>query len=442
MAPDKKKKGSGAGGNTTRRPSKRQKVSKAKNLPLPHATTATPNPNLTNSRMDYSTAIAKQLLLERVKEGSNENFALSPVSIDVVLTMAAAGSRGPTLERMLAFLGAQDIDGIKSIASAMMAAAVCGGDEGGDGPVLCMVNGVWVDERFTLVDSYKEEIVKGIYGCDAQSVDFFNQTEEVVKKVNSWAEDASKGLIKNLLQPGSLSRYTAIILANGIYFKGIWTHERSFDASLTEERNFYLLTGDTISIPFMTSRRERYHYRSFDSFKVLKIPYQSSKLDRKFSMYFFLPHEKVGLQNLLEELCSDSGSSKQDYFNLSEESLDRVWIPKFEFSYEFDVSLTMKEMGMMFPFLENPEDLLEMMKIPKGTRPFYPSVMIQKVVIKVDEKGTEAAVISYMRLATTAGRSCPPPKPSFIADHPFMFMIKEEMSGLIFFKGAVLNPRL
>ncbi|KAE9461903.1 hypothetical protein C3L33_06220, partial [Rhododendron williamsianum] len=102
-----------------------------------------------------------------------------------------------------------------------------------------------------------------------------------------------------------------------------------------------------------------------------------------------------------------------------------------------------REMGMMFPFLENPEDLLEMMKIPKGIRPFYPSVMIQKVVIKVDEKGTEAAVISYMQLATTAGRSCPPPKrPSFIADHPFMFMIKEEMSGLIFFKGAVLNPRL
>ncbi|KAF7120138.1 hypothetical protein RHSIM_Rhsim13G0178900 [Rhododendron simsii] len=437
MAPEKKKKGSA--GNTTRR---RQKVPSAKKLPLPHPMSATPNPELTNSRTDYSTAIAKQLLLEQVKKGTNENFALSPVSIDVVMTMAAAGSRGPTLERMMAFLGTQDIDGIKSIASAMMAAAVCGGDEVSEGPVLSMVNGVWVDERFTLVDSYKEEILKGIYGCDAESVDFFHQADKVVKKVNSWVEDASKGLITNLLQPGSLSPYTAIILANGIYFKGIWTHERRFDASLTKEGNFYLLTGDTISIPFMTSRRERCHYRSFDGFKVLKIPYQSSKQDRKFSMYFFLPHEKVGLQNLLEELSSDSGSSKQDYYcNLSEESLDQVLIPKFEFSHGFDVSLTMKEMGMMFPCLENPEDLSEMMKIPKGI-PFFPSVMIQKVVIKVDEKGTEAAVVSRMQLPTMAARSCPPPKPSFIADHPFMFMIKEEKSGLVFSKGAVLNPRL
>ncbi|XP_058198539.1 serpin-ZX-like [Rhododendron vialii] len=413
MAPEKKKKGSA--GNTTPRPSKRKKVPSAKKLPLPHPMSATPNPELTNSRTNYSTAIAKQLLLEQVKKGTNENFALSPVSIDVVLTMVAAGSRGPTLEH---------IDGIKSIASAMMAAAVCGGGEGSDGPVLSMVNGVWVDERFTLVDSYKEEILTA---------------EEVVKKANLWAEDASKGLITNLLQLGSLSPYTAIILANGIYFKGIWTHERRFDASLTEEGNFYLLTGDTISIPFMTSRRERYHYRSFDGFKVLKIPYQSAKLDRKFFMYFFLPHEKFGLQNLLEELCSDSGSSKQDYYNLSEESLDQVWIPKFEFSYGFDVSLTMKEMGMMFPCLENPEDLSEMIKIPKGI-PFFPSVMIQKVVITVDEKGTEAAVVTRKQLPVMAAR-CPPPKPSFIADHPFMFMIKEEMSGLVFFKGAVLNPK-
>ncbi|XP_058198162.1 serpin-Z2B-like [Rhododendron vialii] len=89
----------------------------------------------------------------------------------------------------------------------MMAVAACRDDEGGDGPVLCMVNGVWVDERFTLVDSYKEEILKGVYGCDAESADFYNQVEEVVKKVNSWGEDASKGLIKNLLQPRSLRRY-------------------------------------------------------------------------------------------------------------------------------------------------------------------------------------------------------------------------------------------
>ncbi|KAI8554681.1 hypothetical protein RHMOL_Rhmol05G0117400 [Rhododendron molle] len=97
--------------------------------------------------------------------------------------MVAAGSRGRTLEHVLALLGAQDINEIKSSASAMMAAAAgCGGgrrsDEGGDGLVLCMVNGAWVDMRFPLIGSYKEEVLKGIYACNAITVDFQKQVDE------------------------------------------------------------------------------------------------------------------------------------------------------------------------------------------------------------------------------------------------------------------------
>ncbi|XP_058216713.1 serpin-ZX-like [Rhododendron vialii] len=439
MASDEKKKESAE--NVTGR-AKRQKVS-TKNLPLA-PTDPIPSTKITKSRLDFSTAMAKQLLLEQVEKGSNANFALSPLSIDVVLTMVAAGSRGRTLERVLALLGAQDIDEIKSSASEMMAAAAgCGGgrrsDEGGDGLVLCMVNGAWVDKRFPLIDSYKEEVLKGICACNAETVDFQKEANEVVKKVNSWAEEASKGLITNLLQPQSLSSQTAIVLANGLYFKGTWTSAHRFDESLTRKRTFYLLTGDTVSIPFMTSRK-KYHYKSFDAFKVLKVPYKSAKLDRKFSMYFFLPHEKVGLQNLLKELCSDSGFLKQDYFNIRKVSLAKFWIPKFKLSYEFDIAKTMKKIGMTFPFTENPEDFSEMMKIPKGI-PFLSISMTQKVVVKVDEKGTEAAAVTRARLRSLSYKRSLP-KPSFVADHPFLFMIKEKMSGLVFFMGAVLNPSL
>lgn len=156
-------------------------------------------------------------------------------------------------------------------------------------------------------------------------------------------------------------------------------------------------------------------------------------------MYFFLPHEKVGLQNLLQELHSDSGFLNQYYFNLNEVRLKEVWIPKFDFSYEIDVPKIMNEMGMTFPLIGNPEDLSVMMKIGKGT-PSFATTMIQKVVIKVDEKGTKAAAATY-----AVGMFCgliryKPPTKNFIADHPFIFMIREEKSGLVFFTGAVLNP--
>ncbi|KAF7131951.1 hypothetical protein RHSIM_Rhsim09G0016900 [Rhododendron simsii] len=410
--------------------------------------------------MELCARMTKQLLLKEVEKGNCENLVLSPLSIDVVLNMVAAGSRGPTLEKMLGWLGAENIEEIKSQSLKMMAVAV--GDQhlekGEEEPVLCLVNGAWFDQRFTPKPSYTEDVLKGIYGCEAKTVDFVTRVvdeyqarmlctngegdgsggavgDDVVDEINLWAEAASRGLIKKILPRGSLSQETALILANGLYFKGKWEHNLKFGADLTKKKPFYLLNGDNVSVPFMTSRNSYRRCGSFDGFQVLHIPYQSNS--KRFSMYFFLPDERDGLQNLLEKLISDSGYS-HEYSRLSKTKLDEFWIPKFKFSYDFDVSLTMKEMGMSFPFMENPEDFAEMVEIPKNL-PFIGSKMIQKAFIEVDEEGTVASAIT--RHSATAGCSMYRPKnTSFVADHPFMFMIMEERSRLVIFTGAVLDP--
>ncbi|XP_058184506.1 serpin-Z10-like [Rhododendron vialii] len=381
------------------------------------------------SRMELCMRMAKQLLLKEVeKKGDYENLVLSPLSIDVVLNMVAAGSRGRTLEKMLGLLGSNNTEEIRSQSMEMMAMAM---DE--DEPVLCLVNGAWFDQRFTPTLSYKDNVLKGIYGCEAKTADFMTRGDEVVDEINSWAEAASRGLIKDILQRGSLSRDMGLILANGLYFKGNWKHDLKFDANLTKNRPFYLLNGDTVSVPFMTSHKRYRRCRSFDGFQVLHIPYQSKS--KQFSMYFFLPDERDGLQNLLEKVISDSGYS-HEYRCLSEKKLDKFWIPKFKFSFDFDVSSTMEEMGMPFPFMENPEDFAEMVEIPNGLN--VPR-MFQKAFIEVDEKGTVAAAITLC----SAPGYCPGPPPkntSFVADHPFMFMIMEAASRLVIFTGAILDP--
>lgn len=62
---------------------------------------------------------------------------------------------------------------------------------------------------------------------------------------------------------------------------------------------------------------------------------------------------------------------------------------------------------MTFPFTENPEDFSEMMKIPKGM-PFLAISMKQKVVVKVDEKGTEATAVTRARLRALSYKPSPP----------------------------------
>ena len=97
--------------------------------------------------------------------------------------------------------------------------------------------------------------------------------DEVTREVNPWAENATNGLIKELLPLGSLTNETALVLANALYFKGAWA--KMFDAFMTTPKDFHLLNGQTTIVPFMTSNPyEKHFYKSFDDFKILQIPYQ------------------------------------------------------------------------------------------------------------------------------------------------------------------------
>lgn len=230
----------------------------------------------------------------------------------------------------------------------------------------------------------------------------------MIEEVNTWAEKASRGLVTNILEPDSLHPMTQLVLANGLYFKGTWS--KKFDANLTQNRDFYLLNGDKISIPFMSSRKD-YLFRSFNDFKVLKIPYHcgnfksldNTKTDDintddsdydsdydntnngnpRFSMFFLLPNKIDGLPNLLEKLNSDSGLLDQSLMNLWKAELNKFWIPKFKFSFGFEVCKAMEDMGIS-------------LNVKSET---VVSTIFHKACVEIDEVGTEAAAITVSMLA-------------------------------------------
>ncbi|XP_050253616.1 serpin-ZXA-like [Quercus robur] len=97
----------------------------------------------------------------------------------------------------------------------------------------------------------------------------------------------------------------------------------------------------------------------------------------------------------------------------------------------------MKNLGLTLPF-ETVGDFTEIIESLESGK-FFVSSIVQESCIEVNEKGTKAAAATCASAQLT---SRPPPRPSFVANHPFMFMIREEISGIIFFVGVVLNPLL
>jgi serpin B len=71
----------------------------------------------------------------------------------------------------------------------------------------------------------------------------------------------------------------------------------------------------------------------------------------------------------------------------------------------------------------------------------YVSSIFHKSFVEVNEEGTEAAAASA---AICMPLSIPLPiRPiDFIADHPFLFVIREDMAGVVLFVGHVVNPLL
>ena len=109
-------------------------------------------------------------------------------------------------------------------------------------------------------------------------------------------------------------------------------------------------------------------------------------------------------------------------------------IPKFKISFGFEASNVLKSLGLVLPFV-GAGGLTEMVDSPEGEK-LYVSSIFHKSFIEVNEEGTEAAAAS----AGVIQLRSIPMTVDFVADRPFLFLIREEMTGTVLFIGHVLNP--
>ncbi|XP_042460736.1 serpin-ZXA-like, partial [Zingiber officinale] len=258
------------------------------------------------------------------------------------------------------------------------------------------------------------------------------KADVVANEINSWVENVTSNLIKELLPPGSVDSDTRLVLGNALYFKGSWT-EKS-DASKTLNSEFYLLNGTSVEVAFMTSRKKQF-LASYDGFKVLRLPYKQGDDKRSFSIYIFLPDAKDGLWSLEEKLNSESELLSR-FLLMRKVEVNKFKLPKFKISFGFEASAVLKSLGLLSPFSVD-ADLSEMVDSPIG-RNLYVSSIFHKSFIEVNEEGTEAAAASAAGLMFCSGKL----RMDFDADHPFMFLIREDMTGVLLFTGHVLNPSI
>jgi serpin B len=351
------------------------------------------------------------------------NLFFSPESISTALAMAYAGARGSTASEMAKTLHfTLPPDKLHPAMGALLRDL----NATHEGYQLSVANALWAQQGYTFLDDFLR-LLKSDYGAGLNQVDFKGATEAARLTINQWVEQKTQDKIKDLLQPGALRPDTRLVLTNAIYFKGDW--ETQFDKAQTKNEDFHLSPAQTTPAPLM-HREGRFSYFDGGTFQILEIPYKSKEL----SMIVFLPKDAAGLSALEESL---TGSNLQEWLGkLASVPKVIVTMPKFKMTQQFQLGPTLSAMGMPQAF-SGSADFSGM----TGHRDFAISAVIHKAYVDVNEEGTEAAAATGVTMRTMAMRAPEGPPPVFQADHPFVFMIRDNRSASILFIGRMADPR-
>lgn len=188
----------------------------------------------------------------------------------------------------------------------------------------------------------------------------------------------------------------------------------------------------------MTSHNDQF-VASFKGFKVLELSYQQNEVGMKLSMLIVLPNERYGLNDLVRMAVSDS-SFWNDHIPTKLVKVGDFRIPKLKISSMFEALEALQELGLKIPFSAKDADFSGMVT---NLVPLYISQVLHKSTIEVEEQGTETSASTAMHAYASCGRNYkPPPHVDFVADHPFIFAIREKDTGCVLFLGHVANPSI
>jgi serpin B len=266
------------------------------------------------------------------------------------------------------------------------------------------------------------KVQRDMYGAPLEEVDFAGATEAARGAINSWVAKQTRDKIKDLIQPGILSTDSRLVLANAIYFKAAWL--RPFDAKRTASEKFFVSADRAVLAPTMNENLRTRFFKG-DSFSVLELPYQ----DRRLSMVVFLPEKRDGLAEF--EKSFSAANLRMWLAKLSDTQV-QVSLPKFKLTAEFQLKDTLLALGMRAAF-SSKADFTGMSSHGK----LAISAVIHKAFIDVNEAGTEAAAATAVAIALA---SVPQQPATFRADHPFVYLIKDNRTGSVLFLGRVVDP--
>jgi len=339
--------------------------------------------------------------LRELSDGT-KNQIVSPLSLACAMAMAAKGAQGETQRELLDALDAEDADEAALLLTASAAAG------------LRQANAAFLPGEMVPREEYVSALEEQ-FGAE-----WFSAEESSSADINSWVKEQTDGMIPEIV--GELAPETQLALINAIAMDAKW--QVTFDPYDNTEGVFYAPEGET-NVTYMN--REFYaDCGERENVQMLRLRYRDCGL----SMLIALP-EVGGVDAVLDGLCAEG----LGYFIFREEAAKvKLSMPKTDIDVTNPLTETLQALGVARAF----SDGADFSGITEDA-PLKIGSVIQKARLILDEDGTRAAAATVMAMATGA---MPQPEEivEFRMDRPFVFVIADELSGVVCFAGVVASP--
>ncbi len=344
------------------------------------------------------------------------NLFVSPLSVAMALGMTYNGAATTTEDAMRSTLelDGMTVDDVNHANQSLIALL-----RGLDPRVKFQIaNSIWYRLGFTVEQPFLDAN-RTYYDARVTALDFTAPT--AVPTINAWVNEQTQGKIEDII--AAIPDNVVMYLINAIYFKGDWMQQ--FDKKLTAPLPYHLQDGSTVNVPTMTYGTEATIRQTWTpTARIIELPYGGGA----FSMTIVLPREDLTVDSVLSVLTLDDWNS---WIAALDTTSAELYLPKFKLENSLSLVRPLTGLGMGVAF----SDFADFSKINRAGGLTITDVL-HKTYVDVNEEGTEAAAVT----AVVVGLVCVCKPPPVRIDRPFLFALRENLSGTILFMGVIRHP--
>ncbi|XP_008935462.1 PREDICTED: ovalbumin-like [Merops nubicus] len=362
----------------------------------------------------------------------NENIFYSPMTIITALSMVYLGSKENTRAQIAKVAHFDKITGFgESIESQCGASASIQFSlkdlftqitKPSGNHSLSVASRIYAEETYPILPEYLE-CMKELYKGGLETINFQTAANQARELINSWVERQTSGMIKNILQPSSVDSQTEMVLVNAIYFRGLW--EKAFKVEDTQATPFRITEQESKPVQMMHQIGSfKVAVVASEKIKILELPYASGRL----TMLVVLPDDVSGLKQL-ETTITFEKLMEWTTSNIMEERKIKVYLPRMKIEEKYNLTSVLMALGLtdLFSSSANLSGI-------SSAESLKMSEAVHEAFVEIYEAGSEVVA------SAEAGMDATSVSEEFRADHPFLFLIKDNTSNSILFFGRCFSP--